>query len=268
MVRVVMPEGLVFVFYLFMGVAVWVFHRHRYESLVLALRGLTPRLRDVELSVDDSFFPKLRLTELRGRFSGRQLRIKFQGQGNRLRMRIELELGRPRALEVTRPWSWWWSGTHWSASAGMGGPVSPATHALLDALFEGPAVMRVSTEPGRGGAFRLVIERQIPGSGSGVVTEDLGRTLALARKLALEVEGPRLGVRVGGPELEVKALASDRTRCPYCHDGLGRDASEVDVCLACRTAQHAECRSEAGGCAVYGCAGGAVIRRRAVARQG
>ena len=44
-----------------------------------------------------------------------------------------------------------------------------------------------------------------------------------------------------------------KARCPYCHDALGQEPSEVGSCLGCGTLIHLECHEELGRCAIIGC---------------
>ena len=57
------------------------------------------------------------------------------------------------------------------------------------------------------------------------------------------------------------------TRCPFCRDAVQVEGDDAAACAACDTLHHAACLAEAGGCTVFGCAGGAQPRRspRAVA---
>lgn len=45
-----------------------------------------------------------------------------------------------------------------------------------------------------------------------------------------------------------------KARCPYCHDALGNEPSEVGSCSGCGTLIHLECHRELGRCAIIGCA--------------
>jgi len=44
-----------------------------------------------------------------------------------------------------------------------------------------------------------------------------------------------------------------KARCPYCHDALGNEPSEVGSCTGCGTLIHLECHEELGRCAIIGC---------------
>jgi hypothetical protein len=44
-----------------------------------------------------------------------------------------------------------------------------------------------------------------------------------------------------------------KARCPYCHDTLGSEPSEVGSCAGCGTLIHLECHQELGRCAIIGC---------------
>lgn len=44
-----------------------------------------------------------------------------------------------------------------------------------------------------------------------------------------------------------------KARCPYCHDALGNEPSEVGSCVGCGTLIHLDCHRELGRCAIIGC---------------
>jgi hypothetical protein len=50
----------------------------------------------------------------------------------------------------------------------------------------------------------------------------------------------------------VKRLRVTRTRCPYCHDGVGAESLSRG-CPRCGARHHLECYLEHGRCAVYAC---------------
>ncbi len=50
----------------------------------------------------------------------------------------------------------------------------------------------------------------------------------------------------------VKRLRVTRTRCPYCHDGVGAESLSRG-CPRCGARHHLECYTEHGRCAVYAC---------------
>lgn len=78
---------------------------------------------------------------------------------------------------------------------------------------------------------------------------------ALERLAPLFTRAP-LTIRVAQAEVNVHAWqVGEQTVCPYCRDTLGTD--DLIACDACHTAHHRECLTEAGGCTVFGCSGGA-----------
>ncbi|MBX3471091.1 MAG: hypothetical protein KF878_29845 [Planctomycetes bacterium] len=76
------------------------------------------------------------------------------------------------------------------------------------------------------------------------------------------VEVKPLRIRGLDGEREVAGDAEGRTRCVYCRDGLAGDEDDLVACERCRTAVHAECWEEHGGCPVLGCDGRAPERPR------
>lgn len=77
---------------------------------------------------------------------------------------------------------------------------------------------------------------------------------ALARLAPLLGRAP-LQVTVAGVHGAVAWAEDERLLCPYCRDDLAAERLEVVCCPACRTAHHAECFADAGGCTVLGCRG-------------
>lgn len=65
------------------------------------------------------------------------------------------------------------------------------------------------------------------------------------RVVALERSAP-LAIRCNPAE-----TADGELRCPYCHDELG--AAATTRCSRCEARHHAECYTDHGRCAVFGC---------------
>ncbi|MBX3472227.1 MAG: hypothetical protein KF878_35695 [Planctomycetes bacterium] len=91
----------------------------------------------------------------------------------------------------------------------------------------------------------------------GTDTEGL---LLVVDTLASLAEGLEDLTALTGRVREVEAAAR---RCPFCHDGLGDE--EATPCPGCRTPHHADCWSEGGGCAIFGCGAGPVRERASAA---
>lgn len=77
------------------------------------------------------------------------------------------------------------------------------------------------------------------------------------------VEVKPLRIRGLGEEREVARGADGAARCVFCRDGISGDEDDLVACERCRTALHAECWEEHGGCPVLGCDGRAPERARA-----
>ncbi|MBI3723134.1 hypothetical protein HY251_04145 [bacterium] len=56
-----------------------------------------------------------------------------------------------------------------------------------------------------------------------------------------------------GSILAVSERADSEARCPYCHDGLAEESAMAD-CPRCGARHHADCYTDYGRCAVFGCA--------------
>lgn len=75
------------------------------------------------------------------------------------------------------------------------------------------------------------------------------RLASLLSRRVIQVQGVR------SLALTVDGAAGARTLCPYCKDDLDPEGPDpLEVCPRCRTAHHAECWTEAGGCTIYACA--------------
>ncbi|MCO5171734.1 MAG: hypothetical protein M9894_35980 [Planctomycetes bacterium] len=92
-----------------------------------------------------------------------------------------------------------------------------------------------------------------------------GRWRELIRHLdraAALVEVKPLRIRGLEGERDVACGVDGAARCVYCRDGLSGDEDDLVACERCRTAVHAECWDEHGGCPVLGCDGRAPERPR------
>jgi hypothetical protein len=88
---------------------------------------------------------------------------------------------------------------------------------------------------------------------------------ALERLAPLFTRAP-LTIRVAEVEVKVHAWqVGQQASCPFCRDALGSVPDDLAACDACHTAHHRECLTEAGGCTVFGCSGGAPRDRARVA---
>ncbi len=195
-----------------------------------------------------------------GRLDGMPLRLLVRAGGVQPALQLELwawnalmELEVTRAGQLARELE----GAHASLPAGRAARALELDRAV-SLLFERHGARWVTL---RAGALRF----EAPFAEAALAPAALEAAFRLLAQIARLVGRQEVEVRCVAGRAFALAGGGARLRCPYCKDDLDPAGLDVAACDVCRTAHHADCLAEGGGCTVLGCTAAPTGRGRVTA---